>query len=85
MKFAFVTIQRDFGHSVDSTVEEMLDYRNTGAAAGFGKLILLSIVTTAIIWAIKKRKIKLTGRHKKQEFNIGSFPSRSGNTKYRDS
>ena len=80
--------KRDFGHDVSATVDKMLDYSrssNTNASSGLRMSFFVSIAIAAITWVIKKRKMKMTGRHKKHEFECRSFPSRNGNTKYRDS
>jgi hypothetical protein len=81
-------LKRDFGHSVSKKVEEMLDYTHASsrnASSGFGKLFLVSTAIGAVAWYVRKQKIQLTGRHKKREFEFGSFPSSKGSTKYRDS
>ena len=79
---------RDFGHGVNTQVEEMLDYRpdsNQITSYGFGKISALSIVIAVVWWLVKKQKLRLTGSHKKHELEFSSFPSGHANVKYRDS
>ena len=89
------TIHRDFGHSVSTAVEEMLDYTGSGnknPLSGFAGFFLLLVAICAVTYMVKRQKLQLTGRHKKQEFEFGRIPSTSNrdppissNNKYRDS
>ena len=89
------TIHRDFGHSVSTAVEEMLDYTGSGhknTLSSFAGFFLLLVAICAVTYMVKQQKLQLTGRHKKQEFEFGRIPLTSNrdppissNNKYRDS
>ena len=80
---------RDFGHGVNNEIDAMLHYANAGKrrnlSHGLWRLFLVSIVSAAVMWILRRRNRRHTGRHKKHELEIMAFPSGNGQVKYRDS
>jgi LPXTG-motif cell wall-anchored protein len=73
---------RTFGVEMDSKMESLLEYKDTSTDSIF-YLGLGIVVLLATYYFLKKRKIRASGRHKKDDEN--RFPSGNGTIKYRDS
>ncbi len=71
---------RVFGHDVNSKVDEFLEYRET-QNYGIGTYPWIVIGGLIIAWFVRKRKLRISGQHKKEDVVLDRF----SHGKYRDS
>jgi len=69
-----------FGHDVNEKVDEFLEYREK-PHYGVGTYLCLAIGGLITTWLVRKRKLRISGRHKKEDV----LSDRFSQGKYRDS